>query len=103
MTYETRLRRVAERLARERSSDVDELKEKKLRLLNVVADLQEEITAREEAQIRFDTYLNVLAGDYQCPVCWITRGEKVGIAPAGDLGRVIYRCGACGWEDRHEF
>lgn len=101
MTYETRLRRIAERLARERDAETEALKRRKLEILNYVSNLQIEIDHRASALDRFRSYANVLDREYICPVCWVNHQIDSRIAPAGDYGRIFYQCRRCGWEDEH--
>lgn len=102
MTYETRLRRIAEKFARERETETEPMKRRKLEILNEVANLQVEIDHRAAAMERFQSYINVLDREYICPICWVSEGIDTRIAPAGDYRRSFYRCRRCGWEDEHK-
>jgi hypothetical protein len=86
-------------LARRRESELEwQLNQLEFQKTRLIA----QINSARRVSDRLGTYETTIDGNYQCPKCWIDRGEKAVLKPISSASDIdLFRCSQCGQQIDH--
>ena len=97
MSIEEQLRQIAAETARPQKEREAALEKEIFDLVAKVAQKREERDAARDAIKRLANFQVVIRGDYQRPVCWVTRREQQPLLlRAGTRSEDVFECSQCG-------
>jgi hypothetical protein len=98
MAFSDKLKLIAADYAQNQKYRIDELQRELLELETRKSLLTDQLQAARDSTLRFAIYSPRagLTSDYECPACWIQRGEKASLKPLpSDSSIDDFQCSVC--------
>jgi hypothetical protein len=98
MAFADKLKLIAADYAQNQKNRIDELQRELSELETRKSLLSDQLQSARDSTLRFAIYSPRpgLTDDYECPACWIERGEKAALKPLpSDSSIVDFQCSVC--------